>query len=100
MGQNVLTFHLDANRHCLNLNSSIKTSFTISEIDYLLAITDTDMMDNLVESGIHLDENNIDWYLGADRASFVWTGTIRTENGYIIQYESYYMIHTKLYPTV
>ena len=68
----------------MDLNSSIKTSFTISEIDYLLAISDTDMMDNLVESGIHLDENSIDWYLGEDRASFVWTGTIRTENGYII----------------
>ena len=75
----------------MDLNSSIKTRFTISEIDYLLAISDTDMMDNLVASGIHLDENNIDWYLGADRASFVWTGTIRTENGYIIlNYIIYY----------
>ena len=50
-------------------------------------------MDNLVASGIHLDENNINLYLDTNRVSFVWTGTIRTENGYI-------MVYTKLYQTV
>ena len=46
----------------------------------MMAISDTDMMDDLVEHGINLDELNLNWYLGEDRASFVWTGTIRTGN--------------------
>ena len=46
----------------------------------MMAISDTDMMDNFVEHGINLDEFNLNWYLGEDRASFVWTGTIRTGN--------------------
>ena len=43
-----------------------------------MAISDTDMMDYFVASGIHLDQNNLDWYLGEDRASFSLTGAIRT----------------------
>ena len=62
----------------------------------MMAISDTDMMDNFVEHGINLDEFNLNWYLGEDRASFVWTGTIRTGNRLCHKLNSHNLANTVL----
>ena len=60
----------------------------------MMAISDTDLMDNLIEHDINLDELNLNWYLGEDRASFIWTGTIRTGNRLFHILNSYNLVNT------